>query len=72
MKAEFYFSVNDKGEPVIGFKHHDRDNSLEQKLLGIFVKKALANGIKIGSPGGMLEAGTNNSWEEYKIEIKTP
>ncbi len=37
------FTVNDKGMPVIKFRHDKDSDSIEQKLLGVFVKAAKAN-----------------------------
>lgn len=70
MKATFELTVDQKtGEPVINFRHHDRSNALEQKLLKIFVDGAKKNGLKLTNPSGHLEAGTTNSWEEYEIRV---
>lgn len=72
MKAEFTLTVDTKtGEPFIQFKHHDKSNAIEQKLLKVFVDKALKNGLKICNPGGYLEAGASNSWEKYEIRAQS-
>ena len=70
MKVEFELTVNKKCEPIIRVKHYDRKTNLEQKLLGIFIQMAKERGIEIVNPNGMIEAGTDNSWEQYLIKIK--
>jgi hypothetical protein len=71
MKAEFELTIDDKtGEPKIRFRHHDKSNEIEQKLLKIFVDKAKDKGIEVISTGGYLEGGTSNSWNYYEIKIK--
>ena len=70
MTVEFELTLNSNGSPCIIYKHHDRDNSLEQKVLKIFLDGALEKGIVLKSTSGYLECGTNNSWENYEITIK--
>lgn len=70
MKAEFELTIDQDGEPIIKFKHHDKNNSLEQKLLGQFLTKCKKNGLKLVNPSGFLESGTSNSWELYEIHAK--
>lgn len=71
MKAEFELTVDEvTGEPKIVFLHHDKDNSIDQKLLGVFVRQVRLNGIILVNPSGCLEIGTSNSWEKYEIKIK--
>lgn len=71
MKAEFELTIDEKtGEPKIKFRHHDRSNAIEQKLLKIFVDKAKKNGVIVANTGGHLECGTSNSWEDYEVKIK--
>lgn len=67
MTAEFELSINNDGSPMIKFRHHDKDNSLEQKLLKVFIDKANKDGICLKPTGGYLETGTKNSWEDYII-----
>ena len=71
MKAEFEFTIDKKsGEPIIKFRHHDKCDSLEQKLLGLFVSRIKERGVELVNPTGYCEVGTNNSWENYEIKIK--
>lgn len=70
MKAEIELNVDLKtGQPKIKFRHHDKDNSMEQRMLGIFVEQANKKGLKLINPSGHLEVGTSNSWENYEIII---
>jgi len=72
MKAEFELTVDEEtGEPKIVFLYHDRDKSIEQKLLGVFVRQVKENGIILENPSGYLEAGTSNSYERYEIKIRS-
>jgi hypothetical protein len=71
MKAEFDLNVSTKtGGPIITFKHHDKDSSLEQQILKVFIDGAIKNGIELVPTNGFLEVGTNNSFEQYEIRIK--
>jgi|GEM_PF-3647609 len=70
MKAEFTLTVDSEGNPMIEFKHHDKSNELEQKLLGIFVESAQTTGIELKHTRGHIEMGTDNSWEGYVIKAK--
>ncbi len=63
-------TVNRDGEPAIKFRHHERCDLLEHKLLKIFVDKASKGGLVLRHAGGRLEAGTDNSWEDYEIRTK--
>lgn len=71
MKAEFELTIDEKtGDPKIKFRHHDKNNSLDQKILKRFLTEAKEKGIELGHSGGYLESGTSNSWEDYEITIK--
>jgi hypothetical protein len=70
MKIEFELTIDEiTGEPKIKFRHHDRSDELEQKLLNVFILKAKTSGIELFNTNGHLEAGTKNSWENYEIKI---
>ena len=58
MKAEFALTVDSEGNPMIEFKHHDRSDELEQKLLGVLVKQAQSKGIALYPVNGHVELGT--------------
>lgn len=47
MKPELKISVDDAGEPVIGFTVSDKEASLESKLLGALIRKAQTQGIQL-------------------------
>jgi len=51
MKAEILLQIDDKGNPYLVIKHHDKDGSIDEKLLGIFLAKALTNGLEIKQAG---------------------
>lgn len=69
MKTEFELNFDSNGKPCIKFKHHDKDNSLEQKSLKIFLDAVKKKGCVIVNTGGYLECGTSNSWDNYEIQI---
>jgi len=69
MKAEFELNLDSNGRPCIKFKHHDKDNSLEQKALKVFLDAVKEKGCVLRNPSGYLECGTSNSWENYEIQI---
>lgn len=69
MKVEFELNLDSNGKPCIRFRHHDRNNSLEQKALKLFIEGAKEKGINLRNISGFLESGTNNSWENYEIQI---
>ena len=69
MKTEFELNVDSNGRPCIKFRHYDKDNSLEQKVLKIFIDSVKEKGCVLKSPSGYLESGTINSWENYEIQI---
>ncbi len=70
MKAEFELNLDANGKPCIKFRHHDRNNSLEQELLKHFIKGIKEKGMELHNTNGCLEAGTGVSWENYEIRIK--
>lgn len=70
MKAEIELSVDRFGKPCIKLIHHERNNSLDQKLLGAFIKIALTNGCEITEVNGSLNVGTDHSIVNYEIRIK--
>jgi len=70
MKAELELTISDMGSPKIKIKHWDKSSELEQKLLGVFIKKAMLNGLRLVSVSGHLETGTSNSWENYEIIVE--
>jgi hypothetical protein len=70
MKAEFELNLDSNGQPCIKFRHHDKDNSLDQRLLNAFLIVVKEKGCMLKNTGGYLKSGTNESWENYEIQIK--
>lgn len=70
MKTEFELNLDNDGRPCIRFKHHDKDNSLEQKTLKAFIDGVKKNGCILCSPSSYAEIGTGVSWTKYEIRIK--
>ena len=71
MKAYFELTVDENtGEPIIKFRHYDKSTELEQKLLKVFLNKAIPKGLEIKRISGYLDCGTSNSWENYEIRTK--
>ena len=69
MKAEFELNLDSNGRPCIKFRHHDKDNSLEQKALKVFLDSVKEKGCVLKNPSGYAEIGTGKSWENYEIQI---
>jgi len=70
MKVEFELTIDDTtGEPKIKFRHLDKSDALEQKLLNIFITRAKLRWIRLVNTGGFLECGTKNSHENYEIKL---
>lgn len=69
MKIEFELTIDDAGLPVIQFKHHDKDQSIEQKLLKVFIDQVNKKGVKMISTSGYTEICGSNSWDQYEFKI---
>lgn len=69
MKVEFELNLDEQGRPCIKFKHHDKDNSLEQKSLKVFIDAVKEKGCVLVNPSGHLEVNTSVSWEAYELQI---
>jgi hypothetical protein len=66
MKAEFELNIDQNGKPVIKFNHSDKDDSLEQKILGIFLQMCKQQGIEINlvsDKGAVVESVRYNGYE---------
>ena len=70
MKVEFELNLDDNGRPCIKFRHHDKDNSLEQKSLKLFLDAVKEKGCELRNPTGYLCSSEGKSWENYEIQIK--
>jgi hypothetical protein len=69
MKVEFELNLDDNGRPCIKFRHHDKDNSLEQKALKVFLDAVKEKGCELRNPTGYLCSSEGKSWENYEIQI---
>ena len=63
-------TLNDNDKPCIKFRHNDKSN--DDLLIGLFVKEAMQNGLKISSPDGFTNTTTGESFENYVIEPAEP
>ncbi len=68
MKVEIELTIDANGNPYLELIHHDKSDELEQKLLGVFLKKASESGLFIGPIGGSYTPGTKISYEKYLIK----
>ena len=67
MKANFELSLDRKGKPCIKFTHHEKNSSLEQKTLRLFIDGINENGCVLINTGGYLDSGY--SYKNYEIQI---
>lgn len=68
MKVEFELTLDQNGRPCIKFKHRDRNDSLEQKILKVFIDAVKEKGCELINTG--VENIENNIWSEiYEIQI---
>lgn len=69
MKAEFELNLDSNGRPCIKFRHYDKDSSLEQKALKVFLDAVKEKGCELRNHSGYIDAN-GNSWENYEIQIR--
>lgn len=69
MKAEFELNVDGNGRPCIKFRHYNKDNSLEQNALKIFLDAVKEDGCELKNLGGYADTD-GNSWDNYEIQIR--
>ena len=69
MKAEFELNLDSNGRPCIKFRHYDKDSSLEQKALKVFLDAVKEKGCELINPSGYIDTN-GNSWENYEIQIR--
>ncbi len=61
-------TLNAAGEFCIKFLHHDKDESVIQQQLGVFIKNAELRGIKLVKTGDYVDI-SGNSWDAYSIQV---
>jgi hypothetical protein len=66
--SDIILSVDNDNVPMLELRHHDKNNSLHAKMLGLFVRNAMQNGIHIVHTKGFL--GKGESFEDYEIKTK--
>jgi|TARA_R110000851_G_scaffold322373_1_gene488372 hypothetical protein len=71
MKVEFELTLNNNGSPAIQFRHHDKSDALEQKVLKIFIDSILEKGCLLVNTKGYCRSGSYESWEDYQIQVNT-
>lgn len=67
MKVEFELNLDGNGRPCIKFRHHEKNNSLEQKALKVFLEAVKEKGCELRNPTGYI--GNGDIWEDYEIQI---
>ncbi len=68
MRALIELNMDRHGNPCIRIRHHDKMDSLEQIVLKQFIDDATSYGCRLVSISGYLDAGTNESCENYEIQ----
>lgn len=68
MKVEFELNLDSNGRPCIKFRHYDKDSSLEQKTLKVFIDAVREKGMELRNPSGHVDTN-GNSWEDYEVQI---
>ena len=69
-EIQLRFTVDQYGSPMIEFTHFDKRDDLLHKVVGVFVRRALSEGIKIFPVSGHMECGKpHTSFEKYVIKI---
>ena len=71
MKAEFELNLDANGRPCIKFRHYDKNSSLEQKALKVFIDAVKEKGMELRNISGYIDTD-GNSWENYEIQIQSP
>ncbi len=69
MAIQFELNIDNDGRPCIKFIHQDKDNSLDQRILGVFVNAVKEKGMCLVSPNGYTDSH-GFSFEKYEIQIK--
>jgi hypothetical protein len=69
MKADFELNIDKEGCPCIKFKDDNKNKSLDNEVLKIFIKSANENGLCLKNLSGYIDSN-GNSFENYEIQIK--
>ena len=68
MVTEFELTLDNNGMPCVEFKYQGRSNSLEQKVLKVFIDAAKEDGLVLRNSNGYLNSSGEN-WQKYQIRI---
>lgn len=69
MKAEFELNLDSNGRPCIKFRHYDKNNSLEQRALKVFIDSVKEKGMELRIVSGYIDTD-GNSCENYEVQIR--
>ena len=67
MKVELEFNVNTEGKPVIYIEHIENDDSIEQRMLSLFIEKARSEGLSFECVGKEYKSKINQNADIYEI-----
>lgn len=68
MNAAISLSVNRENEPMIRILHNDKSDFLIDAIMGVFIRRALEEGIEIRKISSTIGGG--ESFAQYEITIK--
>ena len=60
-------SIDRLGNPILEIQHLDKSQNLDQKLLGVFIERAMQNGIVIENTNALLS--DTESYVNYIIKV---
>ncbi len=69
MKTQFELKLDINGRPCIKFRHYDKESSLEQEVLKVFIEGANKKGIEL-IRSSSYRSTNGDSWEGYEIKYK--
>lgn len=67
MKSTFKLTLDQNNKVCVKFRHYDKDSSLDQKSLSIFIEAAQTRGLKLRRINSFSDMN-GNSWENYEIQ----
>ena len=68
MKAQFELNLDNNGMPFIKFRHYDKDSSIEQKALKVFIDAVKEKGMELRNTSCFIDT-EGNSWNNYEVQI---